>query len=132
MQPFVLISILAFGLILVIALIVLAIMLRRSSSEGLDIQETHPQGYYVSIGISTGAGLGVAFGLALDNLALGIAIGIAIGTSIGAALEQKNKDKVRPLSGSEQLTQRRGLILALVLGLVILLVIVGLILFAAK
>lgn len=132
MQPFVLISILAFGLILVIALIVLAIVLRRSSSEGLDIQETHPQGYYMSIGISTGTGLGVAFGLALDNLALGIAIGIALGTSIGAALEQKNKDKIRPVSEWEQRTQKRGLILALALGLVILLVIVGLILFAAK
>ena len=132
MQPFVLISILAFVLIVIIALIVAAILLRRSSSEGLDIQETHPQGYYVSIGISTGAGLGVAFGLALDNLALGIAIGIAIGTSIGAALEQKNKDKIRPVSESEQRTQKRGLILALGFGLVILLVIVGLILFAAR
>jgi len=92
MQPFILISILVFALIVVVALIVAAIAMRKARIASIqEDQELHPRGYWVSLGISIGAGFGVALGLVSDNLALGIAIGAAIGASIGGALEQKTK-----------------------------------------
>ena len=123
MQPFVLISILVFVLIVIGALAAIMFALRRGGGDtAISDQETHPKGYWISIGISIGAGFGVALGLVLDNLALGIAIGAAIGVSIGAALEQKNKDNVRQPTEQEQTIQKWGV----AIGLMILLVIVGL------
>jgi len=122
MQPFILISILVFALIVVVALIVAAIAMRKSSVNSIQSdQELHPRGYWISVGISIGAGFGVALGLVFDNLALGIAIGVAIGVSIVGALEQKNKDKFRPLSEQEQKMQKWGV----ALGLLILLLFAG-------
>ena len=123
MQPFILISILVFALIVVGALIVAAITLRKSNADSIQSdQDLHPRGYWVSLGISIGTGFGVALGLVFDNLALGIAIGAAIGVSIGAALEQKNKDNIRQPTEQEQQMQKWGV----AVGLLILLVIVGL------
>lgn len=82
----------------------------------------HPQGYWVSAGISIGAGFGVALGLVFDNLALGIAIGAAFGVAIGAALEQQKKDKIRPLTEQEKKRQRLGILI----GLAMLLLLIGL------
>lgn len=116
MPPFILISILVFGLIVLVALVVAAIAMRKSQTEtSQDDQELHPRGYWVSLGISIGAGFGVALGLVFDNLALGIAIGAAIGVSIGGALEQKNKDQFRPLSEQEQKIQKWGVALGLLM-----------------
>ena len=116
MQPFILISILVFALIVVGILIVVAITMRKPSVDSIqDDQELHPRGYWVSLGISIGAGFGVALGLVFDNLALGIAIGAAIGVSIGGALEQKNKGKFRPLSEQEQRAQNWGVALGLLM-----------------
>ena len=123
MQPIILISIFVFGLIIVGALALVIFSLRKGDDDSaLTDQETHPKGYWISIGISIGAGFGVALGLVFDNLALGIAIGAAIGVSIGAALEQKNKDNIRLPTEEEQTVQKWGV----VVGLLILLVIVGL------
>ena len=126
MQPFILISILVFALIVVGALIVVAITLRKSNADSIQSdQDLHPRGYWVSLGISIGTGFGVALGLVLDNLALGIAIGVAIGVSIGGALEQKNKGNFRPLSEQEQKIQKWGV----ALGLLILLLFAGIFVF---
>jgi hypothetical protein len=126
MQPFILISILVFALIVVGALVLAAIAIRKPSTETIQgNQELHPRGYWVSLGISIGAGFGVALGLAFDNLALGIAIGAAIGASIGGALEQKNKDNFRPLSEQELKIQKWGV----ALGLLMLLFFVGIFVF---
>ena len=123
MQPLVLLVILVFLLVVVGALAVIILALRRADSDyAVSDQETHPKGYWISIGISIGAGFGVALGLVFDNLALGIAIGAAIGVSIGAGLEQKNKDNIRQPSELEQKMQKWGV----AVGLLILLVIVGL------
>ena len=123
MQPFILISILVFILIVVGALTAIIFALRRGDKgSAISDQETHPKGYWISIGISIGAGFGVALGLVFDNLALGIAIGTAIGVSIGASLEQKNKDNVRQPTEQEQTIQKWGV----AIGLMILMVIVGL------
>jgi hypothetical protein len=122
MQPFILISIIVFALIVIGALVLVAIAMRKSNVGSIrDNQELHPRGYWVSIGISIGAGFGVALGLVFDNLALGIAIGVAIGVSIGGALEQKNKGKFLPLSVQEQKIQKWEV----ALGLLMLLVFAG-------
>ena len=126
MQPFILISILVFALIVVGALIVAAIAMRKSSVDTIqDDQDLHSRGYWISLGISIGAGFGVALGLVIDNLALGIAIGAALGVSIGGALEQKNKDNFRPLSEPEQKIQKWGV----ALGLLMLLLFAGIFVF---
>ena len=126
MQPFILISILVFALIVVGILIVVAITMRKPSVDSIqDDQELHPRGYWVSLGISIGAGFGVAMGLVFDNLALGIAIGVAIGVSIGGALEQKNKDYIRQPTEQEQKIQKWGV----AAGLLSLLIFAGLFIF---
>ena len=122
MQPFILISILVFALIVVGALVLVAIAMRKSSVDSIqDDKELHPRGYWVSLGISIGAGFGVALGLMFNNLALGIAIGAAIGVSIGGALEQRSKEKFRPLTQQEKSLQRWGI----GIGLLLLLLIIG-------
>lgn len=126
MQPFILISIIVFVLIVVGALILAATVMRKSSVDSMqDDQELHPRGYWVSLGISIGAGFGVALGLVFDNLALGIAIGATIGVSIGGTLEQKNKGELRPLSEQEQKVQKWGV----ALGLLMLLLFAGIFVF---
>jgi len=126
MQPFILISILVFALIVIVALIVAAFGMRKSQTETIQgNQELHPRGYWVSLGISIGAGFGVALGLVFDNLALGITIGAAIGASIGGALEQKNKDNFRPMSEQELKMQKWGI----ALGLLMLLLFAGIFVF---
>ena len=126
MPPLILISILVFGLIVVVALVVATIAMRKSQDETIqENQELHPRGYWISLGISIGAGFGVALGLVFDNLALGIAIGAAIGASIGGALEQRNKDKLRPFSEQEQTIQKWGV----ALGLLMLLLLAGIFVF---
>jgi heme/copper-type cytochrome/quinol oxidase subunit 2 len=121
-QPFILISILVFALIVVGALVLVAFTMRKSSADSIQSdQEAHPRGYWVSLGISIGAGFGVAMGLVFDNLALGIAMGAGFGVAIGSALEQKNKDQIRPPTEQEQKMQKWGV----VLGLLMLLVFAG-------
>jgi heme/copper-type cytochrome/quinol oxidase subunit 2 len=123
MQPFILISIIVFALIVVGALVLVAIAMRKSNADTIqDDQELHPRGYWVSLGISIGAGFGVALGLVFDNLALGIAMGAGFGVAIGSALEQKNKDQIRPPTEQEQKMQKWGV----VLGLLMLIVFAGL------
>ena len=124
MQPFILITIVVFGLIVFGALIVFIIWMRRSSAEAslLDDDELRPQGYWIGIGMVMGTGFGVALGTVFDNLAIGIALGAGMGLAIGAALEQQNKDKLRPLTEQEKKIQKWGV----ALGLLMLLIFVGL------
>jgi len=126
MPPFILISILVFGFIVLVALFFAAIAMRKSQTETIqNDQELHPRGYWVSLGISIGAGFGVAMGLVFDNLALGIAMGAGFGVAIGSALEQKNKDNFRPLSEQELKIQKWGV----ALGLLMLLLFAGIFVF---
>ena len=123
MQPIILISIIVFVLIVVGVLAILIFALRKDENvSAVSDSETHPKGYWISIGISIGAGFGVALGLVFDNLALGIAIGAAIGVSIGAAWEQKNKDNISQPTEEQQSIQKW----IVAVGLLILLVGAGL------
>ena len=109
-----------FGL-LVIGLLVFAVLSMRKNKLGTEMEGMHPQGYGVGMGISIGTGFGVALGLALENLGLGIGVGIAIGAALGGAWEQRNKDKIRPLTKQESQVQR----LSIIVGVVIMLIGVG-------
>jgi len=130
MQIVIWISIFVLTLIVLGALLAVAISMRKSSVDaGQAGLESHPQGYWIGTGLSIGIGLGIALGLVLDNLALGIAMGAAIGMAIGAALEQKNKDSLRPLTEQEQKFQKWGvagglLILLFLLGIFTFLLII--------
>ena len=75
----------------------------------------HPKNYWMSVGISIGLAIGAALGVALENIGAGIALGTAIGAGIGAALEQKNKDKIRPLTEQEKKRQKRSIVIGLAL-----------------
>jgi zinc transporter ZupT len=78
-------------------------------------ERRHSKGYWMSIGISLGVAMGAALGMTLDNLGAGIGIGVAIGAGIGAALEQKNKDNIRPLTEQENRRRRWAVILGLLI-----------------
>ena len=118
------------GLILVGVLTALAgIISAKASTNSKD--GSYPKGHWmgvgIGIGISIGAGVGIALGAALENIALGIAIGpgagVAVGAAIGSAMEQKNKDKSRPLSEREITSRKKMMILAsfiLALGIIVL------------
>jgi len=127
MQPFILISILVFALLILWLLIVVAIA--RKSNAGLDLvdREKHPKGYWMGWGIAIGIAIGAALGPIFDNFGVGIGIGVAIGAGIGASLEQKNKDKIRPATEEEKKMQRwgvalGGLVAVLALGVILLIV----------
>lgn len=75
----------------------------------------HPRGYWMSIGLSIGVAIGVALGPLFENIGIGIAVGIAIGSGIGSALEQKNKDNIRPLTEQEKTRQKRSVTVGLAL-----------------
>ena len=122
MQPFIWISLIVLAIVVIVAVIVAGIAIRKSgTSSNVVDREKQPKGYWISMGMSIGAGFGVALGLVFDNLALGIAFGAGFGVAIGAVLEQRNKDKIRPLTAQEQRLQRWGI----GLGLLMLLVFVG-------
>ena len=128
MQAFIWIGILVFILLAAGAVTLGVIAIRRAGADTDLDQDTRPQGYYVSLGISIGAGFGVALGLVFDHLALGIAIGAAIGASLGGILEQRNKDRIRPLDMTENTMQNRGLTLGVIFALLGLVVLAGLVL----
>ncbi len=85
-------------------------------------RDKHPKGYWIGVGSSTGVAIGAALGVALENIGAGIAVGVAIGAGIGAWLEQRNKDKIRPLTEQEKRLQKW----AMTVGLASLLVLAGL------
>ena len=78
-------------------------------------EKKYPKGYWMSVGLGLGIAIGVAMGPIFDNFGVGIGIGVAIGSGIGAALEQKNKDNIRPLTEQENKRRRWAVILGLLI-----------------
>lgn len=113
----ILMMVIVFGL-LVLGLLVLVVWLMRKNDPGTEMEGMHPPGYGVGIGISIGAGFGVALGMAMKNLGLGIGIGVALGVALGGVWEQRNKDKVRPMTEQEKKAQRLGILLGIILLLI--------------
>jgi uncharacterized membrane protein len=89
------------GFVVIVLFVVIVVVARSRSQDSSVYDERHPEGYWTSLGISIGAGFGVPLGLVFDNLALGIAMGAGAGVVIGAALEQRNKENLRPLTMQE-------------------------------
>jgi hypothetical protein len=113
--------------ILAIAAGIFVVIMARKKPEKFDGK--YPEGHFMGQGIAIGIGIGVALGLALGNIALGPAIGVAIGVGIGSALEGKAKKegKIRPMTPEEKKKQKKVLLFALGVGL--LLFILGVIVF---
>jgi len=93
------------GIILGLLLIgaVALLLFKKFAKKDLEADNSkYPEGHYMGIGIALGIPLGLPIGLAMGNIAFGPAIGVGIGLAIGAALEQKYKDKIRPLTKKEK------------------------------
>jgi hypothetical protein len=108
------------GIISIAALLMVKRKELREPEDGM-----YPKGYFLNKGIAIGIPIGVPIGLALGNLAIGLPFGLAIGYAIGASWEEKNKDKIRPLTPEEE--KRKKTLKMFTLALVLL----GIILFAA-
>jgi len=118
------------GLLVIAVLVVIAGIVSAKSftkPESGRYPKGHWMGIGIGIGVSIGAGAGIALGAALENIALGVAIGpgagTAIGVAIGSAMEEKHKDRTRPLSDKEIGARKKLMILAsfiLALGVIVL------------
>ncbi len=95
--PFILIGLVLLG---IIAIAVLFLLKRKNFKEPED--GMYPKGHFLNKGIAIGIPLGIPIGLAMGNISLGLPIGLGMGLAIGAAMEEKNKDKIRPLTEEEE------------------------------
>lgn len=86
-----------FGIVAVAALFLLKKKEPQETEDG-----KYPKGHFLSRGIAIGIPLGIPIGLAMGNMPLGLPIGLAIGYAIGTGMEEKNKDKLRPLTPEEE------------------------------
>ena len=118
-ETFILVSMVVLGLIVVMAITVVwvAIWTNRKLRADPDfeaLQASHPEGYWMGIGVALGVALGLPLGLAINaamgdagsGMAIGPAMGVAIGVAIGTALEQRHKGEIRPLTSYEQRARR--------------------------
>ena len=117
-EVFILVSLAVLALIVVIAVAAaVAIWTNRKLRADPDfeaLQASHPEGYWMGIGVALGVALGLPLGLANNaamgdaggGTAIGPAVGVAIGVAIGAALEQRHKGETRPLTSYEKRARR--------------------------
>jgi len=118
-ETFILVSMVVLGLIVVMSITVVwvAIWTNRKLRADPDfeaLQASHPEGYWMGIGVALGVALGLPLGLATNGAmgdagsgtAIGPAMGVAIGVAIGAALEQRHKGETRPLTSYEKRARR--------------------------
>ena len=107
------------GLILLgIVAIAALFLLKRKELEKAPADGKYPKGHFLNKGIAIGIPLGLPIGLAMGNISLGLPLGLAIGYAIGASMEEKNKDKIRPLTPEEE--ERRKNLTKYTLGLLLL------------
>ena len=116
---YILISIVIAVLAIGVAIALIIATRRSHANRNVTTGGEYPKGYWMSVGISIGIAIGAAMGPIFDNFGVGIGIGIALGTAIGASLEQKNKDKIRPLTVQERKTQKWGITIGLALPIVL-------------
>jgi hypothetical protein len=78
-------------------------------------KKTYPKGHWMGLGIGIGIPIGTFMFFLVDIMSgdfgnmffLGPGVGVAIGVSIGAALEEKYKDRIRPLTPKEEKRKKR-------------------------
>jgi hypothetical protein len=141
MQPFALLAIFTFGLIVAGLGIVLVVTRRkvRADQEPATLGKK-PQGYWMGVGIALGLPVGylLAFiiGVLMDEtssfVAIGPALGGGLGVAIGSALEHKHKNEIRPLTEAEQKVRRWAILGGGLLVLLGVLALVGTILLAVR
>ena len=91
------------GLILLgIVAIAALFLLKRKELGKAPADGKYPKGHFINKGMAIGIPLGLPIGLAMGNMPLGLPIGLAIGYAIGLNMEEKNKDKIRPLTPEEE------------------------------
>ena len=118
-ETFILVSMVVLGLIVVMSITVVwvAIWTNRKLRADPDfeaLQASHPEGYWMGIGVALGVALGLPLGLAINaamgdagsGMAIGPAMGVAIGVAIGTALEQRHRGEIRPLTSYEKRARR--------------------------
>jgi hypothetical protein len=141
MQPFALLAIFTFGLIVVgLGIVIIATLRKARADQKPATLGKQPQGYWMGIGIALGLPIGylLAFvmGILMDEtlsfVAIGPALGGGLGVAIGAALEHKHKNEIRPLTGAEQKVRTRALLGGGLLVLLGVLALVGTLLLAAR
>jgi hypothetical protein len=141
MQPFTLLAIFTFGLIVVgLGIVVIATLRKARADQGPAALGKQPQGYWMGIGIAFGLPIGylLAFvmGVLMDEtssfVAIGPALGGGLGVAIGAALENKHKNEIRPLTEAERKVRTRALLGGGLLVLLGVLALVGTLLLAAR
>jgi hypothetical protein len=114
-ETFILVSLAVLALIVVIAVAAAGVAIwtnrkLRADPDFEALQASHPEGYWMGIGVALGVALGLPLGLAINGAmgdagsgtAIGPAMGVAIGVAIGAALEQRHKGETRPLTSYEK------------------------------
>jgi hypothetical protein len=140
MQPYILFAVFIFALLVAGLGIVLVVALRNVwTSRDPEMFGKRPQGYWMGIGIASGLPLGyilaLMMGILTDDMSLfvifGPSLGIGFGVAIGAALEQRYKNTMRPLTEAEQRLRKRAMWGGAVLVILGLLVLLGVMLFAA-
>jgi len=123
MPSWILFAIILGALVVVGASVVLFVFVRNvRSAQGPDMTGKYPQGYWMGIGMCIGMVLGLISSLVVllfDEMTafigMGPAMGSGMGVAIGAALEQKYKDKIRPLTEQEKQTRRWATFIGLLL-----------------
>ena len=140
MQMWILFALFIGALVVVAGVGVFLFLLVRTvrTAQGSQIQAKYPQGHWMGIGMAIGLPIGylpaLLIGIFSDNLAtfvaLGPALGCGLGVAIGAALEQKYKDRIRPLTEQEQQTRKWATLIGLLLVMLGVLALGGMLVFA--
>lgn len=114
--------------LLLLGVIIVTLVLFLSKKKVMDEEYRrtgkHPKGHYIGLGMAIGVALGIPIGFVLDMPEMSVTIGVPLGLAIGIAWEEKNKDKLRPLTEKEE-EMRRKMVLylvgTLILGLLVFL-----------
>lgn len=117
--PLIAAALVLFGIVAIAALF----LLKRKELGKAPADGKYPKGHFINQGIAIGIPLGLPIGLAMGNISLGLPIGLAIGYAIGLSMEEKNKDKIRPLTPEEEERKKnltKFTIALLLLGVIVL------------
>ena len=90
------------ALVVFLGIVAIGALLLLNRKESQPEDGKYPKGHFLNKGIAIGIPLGIPLGLAMGNISLGLPIGLAIGVAIGMGLEEKNKDRIRPLTPEEE------------------------------
>jgi len=110
-MPYIMLIILA----IIIALLIIAVPAIRAKQEEIKRTGKYPKGHFIGLGMAFGVAIGMPLGIAIGNIALGPGMGLPLGLVIGMALEEKNKDKIRPLTKKEEEARQKAIAVGLAL-----------------